>query len=371
MNQERKRKEENRRMTMMLIPFVAALGKFVQFFILPDKYFYDSWRMNLMMQGETKQGWWSGYEDTINIFSKIDFFHFNSSKQWSIALGIVFTIALIIMLSRVKEMTMMESLYTLMAVGLLNIYVFNLAKEPIQMSFFFMIMIVIMLPINNFVKMIGCALVYYWESTTFREYYIMMAAMTFALFFVFDWLRGRKRTKVWHIILAVIACFIAMFLFMYLSQYVDHEGYAEALKVRDQYANEDAVSVIKNPYEVNGNYGTFMIDYVVCAVRMMIPIELVAKSPVYAPFFIYQIFVLVYFFRALKNIRKLNKNIMLALTCFTAYLFGSFVFEPDFGSWVRHEAATFPLFHLLAYEYLGREKDLSNDKVMENETKII
>ena len=143
---------------------------------------------------------------------------------------------------------------------------------------------------------------------------------------------------------------------MFASQFVDKKGYEDALNVRDQYANEDATSVINNPIEVNGNYVNFMIDYAACAVRMMIPVELIFKSPVYAPFFFYQIFVLVYLFRALKNLNRLNDQLFLALTCFMAYLFGSFVFEPDFGSWVRHEAAAFPVFYFLAYQDLAVEK---------------
>ena len=46
----------------------------------------------------------------------------------------------------------------------------------------------------------------------------------------------------------------------------------------------------------------------------------------------------------------------MALTCFSTYLFGSFMFEPDFGSWVRHESAAFTIFHLLAYKNLGEYK---------------
>ena len=93
-----------------------------------------------------------------------------------------------------------------------------------------------------------------------------------------------------------------------------------------------------------------MIDYVINAFRMMIPIELLLKSPGYAPFFIYQIFILMYLFKALANIKAMDKKVVVALSCFVAYFFGSVVFEPDFGSWVRHEATTFPVFQLLVYQ---------------------
>ncbi len=352
----KRQREENRRITMVAIPVVAILGKLIQFFILPEKYFYDSKRMVCMMTGNRSMAWWEGYQDTVDIFKNIDFFHFTTIRQWSLELGIVFTILFIILIKRVKEMSVPECIFTLMAIGLMNIYVFNIAKEPIQMFFFICITVIILLPLPIIVRLAGCALVYYWESTTFREYYIMMAAMTIAIFIVLSWLRKRKRSANSYAVIAIIACFIAMYMFMFTSQFVDKKGYEDAISVRDQYANEDATSVINNPIEVNGNYANFVIDYTICAVRMMVPVELIFKSPVYTPFFFYQIFVLVYLFRALKNLNRLNDQLFLALTCFMAYLFGSFVFEPDFGSWVRHEAAAFPVFYFLAYQDLAVEK---------------
>ena len=79
--------------------------------------------------------------------------------------------------------------------------------------------------------------------------------------------------------------------------YKRQDDYYEALNIRDNSTGTireagGAASAIYNPIEVNGNLGVFMIDYVINAFRMMIPIELLLKSPGYAPFFIYQIFIL-------------------------------------------------------------------------------
>lgn len=355
-------RQQNRDMAIKLMIPVAILGKLIQLYILPEKYFYDSWRMALMMQGEISQGWWSGYETTINIFSKINILGLKTPRQWSILLGIIFTLMLVALVSRVKEMSMSECIYTLMATGLMNIYVFNLAKEPIQMTYFFVIMLIILLPIKNtFIKIMGCCGIYYWEANTFREYYIMMAAMVVVLYFIFLWLRRRRKIKVFYIVLALIVSIASMVAFVYASQYVAPEAYDDVMIVRDKYSNDEATSAINNPIEVNGNFGIWALDYVLAAIRMMIPVEMIVKSPVYAPFFVYQIFVLVYLIRAMKNVKRLNTQLLLSLSCFSAYLLGSFVFEPDFGSWVRHEAAAFPIFYLMAYEDLGLK-----NKVIEN-----
>ncbi len=155
--------------------------------------------------------------------------------------------------------------------------------------------------------------------------------------------------------MTVIACFVMVFVFFYASSYIAPKDYKDALSTRDgttetiDAQGEGAASAIRNPIKVNGNLGIFMLDYAINSVRMMFPIELLLKSPGYAPFFIYQVFILMYVFKTLKNINKLDKKVLVALSCFIAYFLGSAVFEPDFGSWIRHEATTFPVFQVIAY----------------------
>lgn len=48
---------------------------------------------------------------------------------------------------------------------------------------------------NTLLKVIGCALVFYWESTFYRSYYIIMAAMTIFMYLIFVWLRQREKSN--------------------------------------------------------------------------------------------------------------------------------------------------------------------------------
>ena len=150
----------------------------------------------------------------------------------------------------------------------------------------------------------------------------------------------------------VVMCFVAVFAFFYASQFVAHKDYVNALNARDgtTETNEGASTSIENPIKVDGNLGIFMYDYVINAVRMMVPIELAFKGMFYLPFVVFQFFILYYYFKTIKNIKSLDDNMIVVVACYSAYFFGSVVFEPDFGSWVRHEAATFPILQLLAYK---------------------
>ena len=305
---------------------------------------------DLAIANNSRMGQWEGYKSTVDIFREINIFNLTSREQWSIVLGIIGTIIIIVMVSRVKEMSLTEVFFTLMSTGLLNIYAFNIAKEPVQMTFFLFVLIIIILPFdNNIIKIIGCALIFYWESSTYRRYYILMAIMCIMFFVVFNIFRKvfKEITKL-KIILAVIMCMIGVFVLIFTSQFVDKESYNEVMDAKTEHIN---------------------------GVRMMFPFELVVKSPGYFPFVIYQVFILVYWIRAIKNIKTINNQGFLALICFSAYIFGSFTFEPDFGSWVRHEAASFPVFYLLAYEDLcmdkGEENELDTPMEIKYETKSV
>lgn len=356
--------QKNRDTTLVLIPLVTILAKFIHLSLLPDKYYFDSWRLLTMLTGSKGMAAWGGYQSTVDFYKTINFFNWTTLTQWSIGLGIILTPIAMIIISRTKEMEMRECFFSLMIVGLLNIYVFSITKETIQICFFFLVYLIIQSPLKNtLLKVIGCALVFYWESTFYRSYYIIMAAMTIFMYLIFVWLRQREKIKRKHIVIIVVMCFVAVFAFFYASQFVAHDDYISALNSRDgtTETNEGASTSIENPIKVNGNLGIFMYDYVINAVRMMVPIELAFKGIFYLPFVVFQFFILYYYFKAIKNIKSLDDNMIVVVACYSAYFFGSVVFEPDFGSWVRHEAATFPILQLLAYKsnsYKNLEENL-------------
>ena len=68
----------------------------------------------------------------------------------------------------------------------------------------------------------------------------------------------------------------------------------------------------------------------------MFPIELIVKGIKYIPFIIYQIFISINTLRLGKN---LNNNNILIFATIVSFIMISAIFEPDFGSFIRHESA--------------------------------
>ena len=109
----------------------------------------------------------------------------------------------------------------------------------------------------------------------------------------------------------------------------------------------------------------FTLDYLIMLVRMMIPVELLTFGPKYWPYVAYQVMITFYVIMALKNIKRNHKSKNVALYVYLGFLCGSATFEPDFGSWVRHEAAIAPVLFILAdmYRFKQSRTDLEKHKL--------
>jgi predicted nucleic acid-binding protein len=99
------------------------------------------------------------------------------------------------------------------------------------------------------------------------------------------------------------------------------------------------------------------LNWAVAIIRILLPFELAAKGNViYFPYIIFQLFVTVIFVNGVlsADVNTPSKNI--GLVVFGGFILCSAAFEPDFGSWLRHETVTFPLFMHIADLQKGREK---------------
>ncbi len=348
---ERDKKINNKRAVITLIIPLTIFCKIFQFTVLPGKYFWDSMRMLSMSTGSnTMKAWEGSYEIVADLFRKINIFNFNTLQDWAYFLAFIFTAIIIFMLSRFEKFDMFQCIFIICSIGLLNIYVFNISKDIVQYGIFcIMYIIIIQKRLAQFLKVILCFIVFYWESSFFRSYYILMGVFFIILYLIFRRIQSKKaKLNKFEIIKVIVIIFIFVYALLYVSQYVSPDDYSRVINVRESNLNEMAVSQIENWIAPNGTLGIFMINYIINAIRMMVPIELLLKGAFYAPFVFYQVFILYYIIKFIKEINKKDSSTLIAFCTFCGFLLGSFVFEPDFGSFVRHESAAFPIFHLIA-----------------------
>lgn len=350
----------NRNALLALVLPVMVIAKLMVAFFLPDKYFYDNNRILGMTNvtlgladSSSVQEWEGSYRVTSDLFAKLNIGRLDTTLSWSLCLGVLFTLLLMFMILRADAPDLFQSIFILAAVGLLNIYIFTIGKDIIQFVFFFAVYIVLLLPLDNqLIKILASAGILYFESTFFREYYILIAALILAVYVVLTWFRRRGHLGIGSMLSIVVILFLMIYVAMLSARVIMPDEYDQILGLRAGYETafgEHADSATRIQNMIPGDrLPIFMVNYIINAFRMMIPVELFFRGVYYWPFFIFQLMVTLYMIHLISRLNRIKEPMLfLALCIYIGYILASFIFEPDFGSWVRHESATFPVLHLL------------------------
>lgn len=362
---------ENRNKNAVLaLIFVVMLAAKLLTMMLPAKYFYDNNRIvGMVNEDMSMEAWGGSYVVAANFFRAINIFGFTSISQWSWFLGMLLTLVVFFMVLRLPELDMVQTIFLLACVGLLNIYVFNIGKDAIQFLFFMAVYLVLLMPIkSSAVKIVCAAIILYFESKVFRSYYVLIAALVLAIYCILAVFRRNHRLPpAVKIIITTVTMYLLVCVMMVVASVAMHSEYEQIMGIRDyslssREGDVDSVTIIKN--WVGGDNSTnlplFLLNYLINAVRMMIPFELAIKGVQYIPFFCFQVAVTVYLAHLFGKLDEIeDETQFLAISIFLGYVLASALFEPDFGSWVRHEAATFPVLHLLVF---SRNQQLSQWK---------
>ncbi|KAB5607402.1 hypothetical protein [Bifidobacterium jacchi] len=338
---------------LMIFP-VLLVAKIIVAKVLPDKYFFDNNRILAMALGTAGDRAWGGtYDTAANLFRTINVMHLETMLQWSICLGVLFTFLISVMIAHADAPDLLQTLFILATVGLLNIYIFTIGKDIIQFVFFFAVYLVLISPIRrSWVKLLLCAAILYYESKMFREYYALIAALVLAVYVVMTFFRRKKRINGIDVAAIVVVLFAIVYAAMVAASIIMPGEYKTILDLRAGYDksfsdNGITATLILNRIPGDG-LPIFMLNYVINVFRMMIPIELALRGAYYLPFFAFQCMVTAYVVNLIRQINRIDDPMLyIALYVYIGYALASVLFEPDFGSWTRHEAATFPVLMLL------------------------
>ncbi|MDY5367341.1 hypothetical protein [Bifidobacterium sp.] len=350
----------NKNALLFCILPVFLIAKLMVVYVLPPKYFYDNNRIlgmtNVTLGIQQTSGmpeWEGSYRIASDLFANLNVMRLETMMDWSLCLGVILTALVAVLIMQVDSPDLLQSLFILATVGLLNIYIFTIGKDVIQFFFFLGVYVVLILPLDSqILKVLLSAGILYYESTFFRRYYVLIAALVIIVYAVLRYFCNRKKLDA-KTVAAIIAILMAsIYVLLLVASVIMPDDYHQVMALRDIYSdtmdgNSDSSTFIQN-WVSGGGLPIFMVNYVINAFRMMIPVELAMRGAYYLPFFCFQVMITVYVVNLLRQINKINEPVLfLALCVYLGYALASFIFEPDFGSWTRHEAATFPVLHLL------------------------
>lgn len=355
----------NKKMFYLIVIIVleTIIVKILQYIVLPPKYFFDSGAiLTHSIDGNFNAD--KSYNFTAKFFYLINIFNFTTLKEWSYFLASIFTIIICIVIGKNKKIVLRDEIYILASVGLLNIYVFNISKDIIQFFFFFIIFLILkMNKLSNNKKLIISCIILLLEALFFRVYYAIMAMIMMTIYFVYKKIITKEKLNKKGVFKVIMIILVLFFAEVFIVQKISPENYNSIINARYSVNiyrenSTDAATIITDLLGKNTNFLKFVLNYIINLIRMLVPIELVLKGIKYIPFIIYQIYIEYILY---KNCRKLTEKNILWFIVSLSYIMVSVIFEPDFGSFIRHESTMFLIYLELSKNLMSENYEKNND----------
>lgn len=293
--------------------------------------------------------------NAIYIYRLFNWLDCRTYSEFEIAITITFNIVLLMLLIdfslRNRHITKSQFFFLLFFIGVMNVYTFTLSKEPIQMLYFILVYIVLRTDKSANSKwglIIGIILLI---VITTRTYFILMLMFTLIIRYSISTITKMVNNRFWETFICFFLMFgIVYFCFLSVCEVMKPDEFAELIRVRTR--ESEAVTDMRNILPTT-NLVMFVLDYLIMVLRMLFPIELLRFGLKYGIFVIYQVLISWMMLKTLREYSMNTRTKNIAVTLYWGFLFCSATFEPDFGSWVRHESVTIP-FMLFVLESKGK-----------------
>lgn len=276
--------------------------------------------------------------------------------EFEIVITLLWGFVLFLMFTYIKKrVNVIEFLYLFLGVMVISVYSLSLAKEPMQMLYFYLLFLVIYserIPDNW--KLIWGSGVIFFSAATFRVYYLLIigfavAVMTFLYFLREDQKEGELSTfNILGIYVKLVGVYFILMQFLQIFMNTLYLRLADSILYASD-ATESANTYIENVVtDSTNNVVLVALEYSMVVIRLLFPLELLSLGVKYWPYIIYQLCMTTLMLRTLRNYNTNTKMQNVALIFFLGFVFASATFEVDFGAWIRHGAVVMPLVLLLA-----------------------
>lgn len=289
------------------------------------------------------------FNNTAVIFKAINFFRLSTYTQFEIYITILWNIIVILLILKLDKLkNNMQAIYLILTIAVLNIFNFTLAKEPVQFLYFLAIYYILNKNIKTNYKLFWSIFIILISTFTFRNYYILFAFFTcISYVFVNFVFKKAKKIKLIHILLCFGIIIGSILIFLIVAEKITPSSYYELLTVRTHSSREAMTKIRTLISGSTSNKYNYIIEYILIIFRMLFPFELLGKGVKYIFFIFYQLIITFNLLYCIKKFKKNDDLTNLSLCLYIGFILASATFEPDFGSWIRHEAVTFPIFLII------------------------
>lgn len=345
---------------MSLFIMVALASKVIEKNYLIKKFGSDreTIMLNAIRGTKSDDGAYGVTEAFFSILIKL--FKINTVQAWAYALGIIGTIAALCWIWHFKEQLLYlnQAIFFAMSLGLLNLYVFSVSKEIYQMLLSLpMYWILFNKQCTKKQKWLAIVVTLGIIALTFRTYYIIILCLFMAIWMIFYRHKVPNKQR-WLYFLSFI---VVLGFGLWMAQKLMPDLYFQVVNIREGDDPKRANTIIRNLFDSKDPIG-YLINWGINVIRLLFPIELVTKGAFQIISFIYLAWLgtklVGTFFKSLSDEYKLNFDLHLWCCLLVAFVMGSAIFEPDFGSWLRHQLVMYPLFQMLMLQTSDKEARL-------------
>ncbi|MFI3326635.1 MAG: hypothetical protein R3Y35_10765 [Clostridia bacterium] len=277
----------------------------------------------------------------------------NDFYSFEVAITIIYGLILFILFTQIKkEISILEFVFVCLAIMVLNVYCFSLAKETFQMIYFYLLFLVLYTDkIPEKRKFLSALAVILLSTFTFRTYYFLIIVFTLVAFFLVEYAIKKKPDNPMFNVLVVFLGLVGLYsLIMFTLKFTMPTLY---LRMTSSLLWASTATSSSNTYTENwiatSSYDTLdvILEYAIYVLRLLFPFELVRLGLKYFPYIVYQLCMTGFVIRTLKSYVTNTKAQNVALLFMIGFIFTSATFESDFGSWIRHGVVTLPLLLIL------------------------
>lgn len=300
-------------------------------------------------------------------------FRLDSIYRWDVLIfiiGLVSLFALGLHFSKRWALNLFQSVFFLAAYALCGVYIFIFNKDVLQ---FFIYLIAFGLLNSRFSKTLKVcliSLVFIAESLVWRQYYIVLAAFLPLINYWLNDMAKSDKIKLKNYLTLYFKILLFAFIFLTALRLISFTNYQAIVDKhgvdRESYTATAAISGIQSWIPVDSSTATplVILNWVINFFRLLFPIELFRLGPYYWVFASYQLCLSIAAARSLSSAARgcsVDENQILVVALYFAFVICSALFEPDFGSWVRHETASLPfLLLLICYGFSSIKKPIKN-----------
>ncbi len=354
-------------LALLYIPIIIV-SKVVRWTIMKPQLVDVSigWGMARELENNMQGEFAFNQNNSLQFYDFINFLGVDSYVEWewfvTIALNIIVFFTICSFYRRNRVVTIYDNIFIYLNIAILNIFCFCMAKEPAQMVCFLLMSFAAIYPPNIPTKRVAICLTLLFTAFFMRKYY----GLVFIYFLIVEYVLSRWITridgstaegkrKIALLIFGLLIFFACcQYVLLTVMVSVDPETYMEMIRVNNREGSS-AVSEIA-PIFGSENRLLFTVDYFIKIFRLMFPIELLLKGKVtYLFIVVYHGMLFRYLFKSFVNFKHLQDTHKVAIYLYIAFWMCSASFEPDFGSWIRHEGVAFPIIILLLYNSKKRQ----------------